>query len=317
MRRSMPLHRRARAWLTFSALLVTGSALGGVPADAQRLEYSGALQGASGDYIFTERTTSFSLSNGIALTARRLRLALTLPLLYQNSTAVTYVGGVPVGTGGPDGGVVRERQQGSTVPMGPRHGPGGAGSSGVAGPSLQEVPGPQVVAAPGDFQFDVGDPLIEAGVEVYRGLGIVQAVTVHGFAKAPLADAASGVGTGAWDYAGGVTMGLGGARNHLVADATWWIVGDMPDLPLENSFAWTVSAGRSFAAGRWTVMASMAGATSVVSNADDPLSVGIGIGHAPRSTRGLGASISFGLSESSPDFTTYVGWRFALGPTAP
>lgn len=304
------LHAR-RLWV-YVALLAAGSAGCAVPAGAQRLEYTGAVQGASGDYIFTDRTTSIALSSGLAVTAGRVRVVVTLPLLYQNSTAVTYVGGVPVGTGGPDAGAVRDRQQGSTVPMGPRRAQRGA-ADGVAGPAFQELPGGQVVAEPGDFRFDVGDPLLDAAVDVYRGFGIVQAVSVHGIAKAPLADAASGVGTGAWDYGGGATLGLGGARNHLVADATYWVVGDMPDLPLENSLAYTVSAGRSYAGGRWTVMASVAGATSVVANADDPLSIGVGIGHAPRSTRGFGAGVSLGLSESSPDVTTYLGWRFALG----
>ena len=300
-------------WLTAAAVL-HGAALVG-PVAAQEVEYTGGVQSATGEYLFTERTTSFALLNGLSLAVGRVRLSATLPVLYQNSTAVTYIGGVPVPTGGPDAGAVRQREPGRKVPMGSGpHGPGqgGHGQAGVV--AADETPTAQLVAAPGDYRVDVGDPLLQVGVALHDGGGILRTVGVHALAKAPLADVESGVGTGEWDYGAGVSVGLGGVRTFVLADVSYWIVGDMPDLPLRNPLSYAVSVGRSLGDGRWSVLGSVLGATTMIEGADAPVSVGLGVGFAPRSTHGFNLGVSVGLTESAADVSSFLGWRVALGP---
>lgn len=303
---------RARlAWSVGIAAVLHGAVLAG-PVSAQTLEYTGGVQSWTGEYLFTERTTSFTLLTGLSLDLGRLRLAASLPLLYQNSTAVTYVGGAPVPTGGPDAGAVRQREPGRKVPMGSGpHGPGPGGRVGAM--AADDAPATQVVAAPGDYHVDVGDPLLQAELTLHEGVGVLRRIGVHALAKAPVADVESGVGTGEWDYGAGLSLGVGGARTFLLADASFWVVGDMPDLTLRNTLAYAVSVGRSLGNGQWSVLGSVLGATAMIERVDAPVSVGLGVGYAPRSTHGFNVGVSVGLTESAPDVSSFLGWRVALG----
>lgn len=306
-------HRARLRWLTGAAALLHGAALAG-PAVAQEVEYTGGLQTASGEYLFTERTTSFALLNGVTLGIGALRFSATLPVYYQNSTALTYVGGTPVPTGGPDALAVRQREPGQRVPMGPG---GGRGS----GPGRMLAPGTlalegdtalALVASPGDYRVEMGDPMLQAGMELGQGFGILRSVHVHALAKVPIASAESGVGTGEWDYGAGLSVGLGGLRSFLLADASYWVVGDMPDLPLRNTLSYAVSAGRLLGSGRWSVFGSVMGATAMIADADAPLSLGLGLGYSSGANQGFTLGVSSGLTESAPDLTSYVGWRVGL-----
>lgn len=314
--------RTARRFLLVGAAAALGSATPGGPAGAQEVEYTGGVQAATGDYLFTERTTSFAFLNGLSLAFGRVRLSATLPLLYQNSTALTYIGGTPVPTGGPDAAAVRDRQGGGRVPMGPGrgsggNGPGPNGSRAPAALAAAEEATAQVVAGPGDYQFDLGDPLLQVGVALHQGYGIVRSVGAHALAKAPVADVESGIGTGEWDYGAGATLALGGDRTFVLADASYWVVGDMPDLPLRNTLTYGLSVGRALGSGRWSVTGSLMGATAMIESADPPVSLGLGVAHSSGSARGFTAGVSVGLTESAADVSSYVGWRFRLGGGAP
>ena len=301
-------------WLVIAAVALGAAALAR-QSNAQRVEYSGSFQSATGRYLFTERTTSLSLFNGLSLDLGRLRLTAMVPVLYQNSTAVTFIAGSPVPTGGPDADVVRQRQGSTRVPMGS----GGKGRTSIRGvmgmtaASLNEADA-EVVAEPGEFEMNLGDPLVQAELDLYRGAGVVRAFTVSAVAKAPVADVASGIGTGEWDFGAGAMFALGGNRTFLLANAAYWLLGDMPELPLENTLSYGASVGRALGAtGRWSVSGSVMGSTAVVETSDAPLSAGVGVGYLRDGGDGINVGVMFGLSESSPDVSTYVGWRVPLG----
>lgn len=299
--------------LTSVVAALAGAALA-APAAAQELEYTGALQGATGDYLFTQRTTSLALLNGLAYTFGRLRVAATLPVVYQNSSAVTYIGGIPVPTGGPDAGAVRQREPGRRVPMGPgRRGSAGPGATPRAVVAAAEEPAALTVTEPGSYHVEIGDPVLQLGVELAGGFGLVRTFSIHTLVKVPVAGIESGVGTGEWDYGAGIALGLGEGRTFVLADASYWVVGDLPDLRLRNTLTYSVSVGRSLGVGRWSVLGSVTGATSIVDRADAPLAVGVGVGYAPERSYGLVGGVSAGLSETSPDLSSYLGWRFVLG----
>ena len=291
-----------------------GAATPTAPAGAQRVEYTGTLQVATGTYIFTEPTTSFALFNGLSLASGRLRFTATLPLLYQNSSAVTYIGGTPVPTGGPDGGAVRQRKPGTRVPMG--GGGKGRASSGAFHAAVQsdttEIQ--DGVAGPSDFQLFVGDPMAEVDLGLHQGFGFVRSFTVNAFAKAPLANVDAGIGTGEWDYGLGAMLGVGKGRTYIFANATYWILGDMPELPLRNIVNYGASVGRTLdSGGRWSLLGSFSGATTMFDGTAPPVSAGISLGYLGSDGRGITLGVSFGLSESSADVTPYLGWHIPLG----
>ena len=306
---------RAAASLRRLVIVAVGASTATITsqASAQRVDYSGSFQSATGNYLFTERTTSLSLFNGLSLDLGRLRLTATLPVLYQNSTAVTFIGGAPVPTGGPDAELVRQRQSGARIPMGGAKGRGAQGAV-AAAMATEGEPTAEVVEEPGDFELNLGDPLMQADLDLHRGFGLVRSFTVSGVAKAPVADVESGIGTGEWDVGAGAMLSLGTDRTFFFANATYWVLGDMPELPLENTLSYGASLGRALGpTGRWSVLGSVAGSTAIVETSDPPLSVGIGVGYLREGGDGVNVGVMFGLSESSPDVSSYVGWRVPLG----
>ena len=304
---SCPAERRGTA----IALALCAMAIG-PPANAQELAYTGAVHVSTGEYFFTERTTSFAFINGLTLTSGRVRLSASIPLYTQNSTAVTYINGVPVPTGGPDAGAVREREPGKKVPMGPGKGQAGARTSFAIAQAI-EPSAAETVTSPGSYRTELGDPLLQAGLDLVAGTGGLRAFGIYGLAKAPIADVESGVGTGEWDVGGGASLGLGGAASYLFADLSYWVNGDLPDLPLRNTFNYAVTVGRWLGAGQWSVSASVLGATEMIDGVDPPISVGVGLGYASEGGRMLNAGIGTGLTESASDLSTYLGWRIPLG----
>ncbi|HEU5303994.1 MAG TPA: hypothetical protein VFU40_05065, partial [Gemmatimonadales bacterium] len=87
-------------------LVLYGPAL---PLSAQGLYYEGGLSMARGTYIFTERTTSWSLATGFAFDRHAVTLRASLPVHLQNTTLVSLSGpggGLP--TGGSSSGTVAD-----------------------------------------------------------------------------------------------------------------------------------------------------------------------------------------------------------------
>ncbi|NIP78459.1 MAG: hypothetical protein GWM90_04345, partial [Gemmatimonadetes bacterium] len=143
-------------------------ALAAAPLRGQQLRYTGSIGWASGSYTFTERTESFTLLNGLALAAERWSFSVTQPIVIQNTGSVTYVGGmqIPTGAGRQTGG----HQQ-----------PGMGGTES------------------GGYETVFGDPILRASVTPQRGGLGTPSLELQIMAKAPVADPATGVGTGEWD----------------------------------------------------------------------------------------------------------------------
>ena len=171
----------------------------------------------------------------------------------------------------------------------------------------------ETVASPGSYRTELGDPLLQAGVDLIQGTGGLRSLAIYGLAKAPVASVESGVGTGEWDVGGGASLGLGGTATFLFTDLSYWANGDLPDLPLRNTLNYAVTVGRWLGSGRWSVSASVLGATEMIDDVDPPISVGAGLAYATAGGRMLNAGIGTGLTESASDLSTYLGWRIPLG----
>ncbi|HEX6059843.1 MAG TPA: hypothetical protein VFZ11_12610 [Gemmatimonadaceae bacterium] len=256
---------------------------------AQQVTYTGSLHGASGDYIFTERTSSVALVSGLALELGRLHLSATVPLLLQSAPWVTTGGAGPVPTGGPRYESVAEWS-----------GRGGRQHGRITLPASAEP-----------SEVGIGDPMLFAGVSLVEG-GAGPGVSLEGAVKAPVADVARGLGTGEWDYGAGLGASLPFGRTALYLDGMYWVLGDMPGLPLRDVLSWSGAIGRIFRDGEWSALASVSGSGATIEGSDAPVQAGVMLGRRWASGRTISASLSVGLTESASDVAGSVGWRVPL-----
>lgn len=270
------------------AVALAATALPGTVA-GQSLAYEGGLGLSSGRYIFDTRTTSLSLTSGLAWSHGRWTLRLALPVVAQNTPLVTAsgMGGLP--SGGSFGGMVSD--SGSSGPM------GGMRRRGLAvDPS----------AARG-YAAAVGDPLAHATVQLLRASRV--SVRVGAAVKAPLADTAT-YGTGRWDagLSVGTTARLGAAV-FLDLDASWWRLGDMAEVDFNDPFLVSMSLDRLF--GAWSLGVHGSAATAALSGYQVPALVGASLVHGA-ARRGWGVSVSAGLTETAPDVMVGLTWRLRM-----
>ncbi len=266
------------------------------------------MQYATGSYIFTGRTHTFSFNHGLALQGARARLTVGIPVVVQNSGAVSGVGRWLLPTGGPDHTAVRRRDGGRRVPMGGRW----QRADAPAGDVSDSTGTAAVVAGPGDYRAHLGDPVLGAAVEVYRGWGAVRSVEVNGFAKLPLAGVESGIGTGEWDVAGGTSIALAAGRALVFGDVAYWSYGDLPDLELRDGLSYGLGLG--FPLGdRLSLLASFSAADAIIEGVDAYAALALAGSYAVGAASGLNLGIGAGLTEAAPDLSVFLGWRVGLG----
>lgn len=306
-----------RAWLSSLgavAVMASQPLVAAAGASGQEVGYRGSFQVSTGDYVFDERTTSLYLFSGLDLRFERFTLATSLPLILQNSGVVSLVGGVPVPTGGERHGQLR--------------GLSGDGSSGRVdgvrvGPegSFDELPGGSAVEQEVDipagesYELSIGDPLISASWDAVTGSGPLRTIHVEGLVKVPVSDLESGVGTGEWDVGAGLGFGVSAGRALILGSATYWWLGDLPDLELEDGVSYALSVGTPVGGSDLVVLVSLLGSTEVIEGIAPPVSVGAGLGFGLGERLRLNVSASLGLTESAADVSTAVGWDARLART--
>ena len=261
----------------------------------QQVDYNGSLSYSTGSYVFFARTHSLWLANGLTLRAGPATVSANLPVIVQNSSIVSFVAGQPIPTGGEHSGAVSRR------------GSGRVGSRGSGGQTTDST-----VVFRDSYEVQVGDPLVSAGFEAFSGLGFVRSLLVQGSTKVPLRTLESGVGTGEWDFGAGTSLVVGRGHTLVFGDVTYWWFGDLPELALAGSLFYSVAVSRSVMDARASIMASMTGSTRIMDTVDAPLSAGVGFLYSLRTGRSVSLGANVGLTEGSPDFSTYVRWSLGL-----
>lgn len=273
-----------------SLLFVTGS--GGRAARAQQVAYAGAVQLATGSYVFRERTNSLAIVSGLDFATPRIRLWTNVPIIVQNTPWVSFTGTGMVPSGGTESAMMG--RQSSTGGMMRRGG------------MMMPDTGAYVTAG-------VGDPTAGLSVEALRESERRPSVRVTLGAKGPVASPAHGFGTGAWDYGLGLSASKLVGRTYVLADAAYWVMGDLPELELKNAVAYGGALGRPLTAdGRVAGLVSFSGFTSLVSSLPAPRQLGVGVNYQFASRRSIGATASFGLSAGAPDLVLAMSWRMRL-----
>jgi hypothetical protein len=265
---------------------------------AQEVTYQGSLQYATGSYVFTQRTQTFWLSNGFSVRSGRLGISASVPIVLQDNDVVSSVGGVMSPTGGAGDGLTGQREGDAQLPTAPHHGGRGMMTS------------PEGML--GGYQLALGDPLVNTSLEVYRGTRTLRSVAAGAGAKAPIARRASGVGTGEWDYSLGASLTAGIGAQLLMADVSYWWLGDLPELELRDAVSYGLGVGAPLGGGRWAGLLSLSGSSRVIETLDAPASLSAGLLHLPRTGPAFSGGFAIGLTDAAPSFGMYLGWRSRL-----
>ena len=281
--------RLAWTFRVASPLWFAGSAiLAAFPLGAQQLTYTGSIQLANGDYVFAERSTSLYFANGLTLVSGRLRASLNLPIVAQSAGWVQYTGSGIV----PSGGMHRDSSAS----------PGAGMRNGMMSPQSEASHG----------EMGVGDPIGRVELDVLRNEWGVPMIRLAIAAKAPLANVASGFGTGAWDVGAGASLTRAIAGTFLFADVMYWSLGDEPGLELRDILSYAAAIGRPLRGGRYSVLASVLGTTPIIAGVPAPLQAGTGLSFQTASGRSLSISALLGLTRSAPDVAIGLGWQVPL-----
>jgi len=301
--------RRGRALAIVIALAPASHA-------AAQVTYTGSLRTATGTYLFTERTTSVYFLSAVDGEKGPFRVSGSVPLIYQSTPWLSY-GTVPIPSGGRQSGSVadqiRQSRAGGSGTTGSGTGSGSGAGSGPAGLMAQTAPASStVVILPIETvvgRTGVGDPTFRAGYRLTSPYSNT-AVRLHGAYKPGLASVEQGFGTGASDYGAGATLAHLIGRHQLSGSFEAWSLGDMPDMTLNTTLSYRVAYDAYLSSNLWSVSGAFAGWTAVQDGVDPPRDISVGVArYFGASRRSLGATASFGLSDSSPDVVVSLDWR--------
>lgn len=283
-----------------------------VSLEGQSLHYEGAVSVASGNYIFTQRTTSWTLANGLALSAGPFTLRGSLPVIRQNTSLIAGLSTGLLPTGGSSGGAVAD----SAAARGGRGG-------GSGGPSLQVTESSgylQEVASPADdpvevpttavtgYRMVVGDPSLGLGIVALQQGGA--SVNLGAGLKIPVTDT-SAYGTGQWDVGGFLSLSHILGRSTLIGfDLAYWHLGDLPELDLRDAVMGSASIAYLGRSG-WGGSALVSGARSVVAGFADAYTAGVAISRVGRRAT-MSVNLMRGFTETTPEFSIGLSWRIGI-----
>jgi hypothetical protein len=166
---------------------------------------------------------------------------------------------------------------------------------------------------PEPWTVGFGDPVIRLDVEPFRRGASGLSARFGAAIKAPLASVDEGLSSGEVDVGLGVSVSAGRDRDSVLADVTYWIVGDPPDLPLRNGPSAYVGYARVLDRDyRWSALVSVSGSPALAPGLRAPAQVGIGILRVLRSGAGLGVSVDIGLTDGAADIAVGTSWRMAF-----
>lgn len=298
------------------SILFAGFMIAAGCVQAQQVSYSGSLQFATGSYFFEENTESFSFVNGLGLSGDNLSVSFSTPFIIQSSPWVSYGAAGYIPTGGPEHKVVRDSTgKGSGGGKGGGGGPMKASIDGANYVYQEQMQDQDHVTLPDTSaytQASFGDPSIYANLKLYSSLSGATSIRLNSGLKFPLADPNSGFGTGQWDYGLGLSASQRIGSYFMMADLMKWWFGDLADLELKDPLTYSFGLGRSLGGGSWLINTTYSGYTEVIDGYDPPQSLNFGVGYFASDRVSLNSFITFGLSESSSDFSLGFGWNVKL-----
>ena len=161
-------------------------------------------------------------------------------------------------------------------------------------------------------QWGLGDPILRVGYDVFRSSTRAHLVSVYAVGKAPVADEETGFSTGEWDAGGGIAWRYSATKVRFLAEATYWRLGQPPEVILVNPVIYRLGIGHYFSQGKTLVEVSAFGRTETIADVGGSHLIGLTVERRLGHRKLFFATASVGLSEGAPDGVLVVGMRVGL-----
>lgn len=251
----------------------------------EEVTYSGSLQFTSGNYIFSERTNSMYLLNGLSMSVGPLQISANLPIIMQNTPWVSYTNTGAIPTGGTQSSEVSNKGHGGSLRL----------------PDTTEYQ-----------EMGLGDLFINANLRLIKEGKAHPSISFTAGFKVPLSDVDMGFGTGEADYGTGISLIKSLDCNFVFIDLSYWVLGDLPDLELKDPIGYSIAFGRSLASGKCSGLISFSGYSEIINDVEPSAQVGVGLTYRLESKAKLTGGLSLGVTDSAPDFLVSLGWGIEL-----
>jgi hypothetical protein len=198
-----------------------------IPDKPQNASISFGTEYATGKYGTDSRTRSVYMPLTVTWSPNeRFDVGVEIPFLYQSNSNVTTT-------------LFNSSQSTPAAKTVLRGGPGGNG-----GMILQQQTSSTSIT--GSTESDVsglGDVILRAGYILFEGNNALPQLRMSGFVKTPTASDSDGLGTGKFDFGGGLDLGKWYGDLHLTGEALYTYQGRVSGFDLKNYFSYTAGVG--------------------------------------------------------------------------
>ena len=233
---------------------------------------------ASGDYGTGQTTESTRIPLTIGYASNdRLDFELVIPYIYQNNDSTVNLGGIRF----------------------PRHDSGmaDAGTGGMGGTGGMD--GGTVTS--NDSQSGLGDSSLTAGYILRHETESTPMFRPLVYVKMPTGDEDKGLGSGAFDFGGGLSVGKGFGDWFTYVEAMYVVPGTTSSFNPEDYWTYLMSASYSLTE-RLAYGVDLAGATAAFDGGDDALYVEFNVNYWTSQQGSIGGYVAKGLSDSTADY---------------
>ena len=293
----------------FGLLLLQPSPV--LAANQDHFSLSLGFEFSSGDYGTDQTTDSYRIPLTLDYAPnQKLDFELVIPYIHQSNGATIPLGGMrfsmqnsTVGSGSGSGGMDGGSGSGG---MGSGSGSGGMGSgSGSAGTSVVSS-----AAASSGSQSGLGDLTLTVGytlIDETRSSPLFRPLM---YLKFPTADETRGLGTGAFDFGGGLSLAKTLGNWATYAEILYIAPGSSDTFDPDHYWSWQTSASYRFTE-RLSTGIGLSGATSAFAGGDAALQAKLTVDYMVSQRGSLGGYLAKGLTDGSADFG--VGIFAAIG----
>lgn len=244
--------------------------------------YSGSVQYAYGNYIYTAKTQSYYVLSHLRYRTARYRLSLGLPVIAQNSSLVAFGGS----------GMMPRRGVVANDDMGRNH---EGGMSVISGSNARQ------------FDFGFGDLFLNAEYTMLNEIGLMPAITLTGQLKMPTGNTAMGISTGAWDYGAGLSFRKSESHRYAVVDVGYYRIGDTPTTNYQNALSFGAGYGHRFENSKYGFLLYLSGYSKILQDYQAPSQFSFIANYQMNSGVALNGGFNYGLSNTVPDFAVFAG----------
>ena len=163
------------------------------------------------------------------------------------------------------------------------------------------------------WQSGLADPTLRVDAAVWRSRSRDATVRVSGTTKLPVASVDDGFSSGEIDVAVGASASLFRGRNGVLADVTYWMLGDPDGTDYRNVASFYVSFARVLdQRSRWSAIVAVSGAPSAIAGVDPAAQLSFAALRVVGRRGALGISVDVGLTDSAADVAVGSTWRFVF-----